>query len=148
MHHSNALPTTNLCTMYVVSYADDQKPQATHGKVGICAEQQRLLESTRPGRPDHSLLLDANKRLDTIIQMSRNRSAIATSAHLIPDVLSAKTSRFPLDRAGSELSKDTGASNVPHAKPQVQNLEQFMSRVNCSQVVDAFSKRPMVTRTQ
>ncbi|KAJ8656980.1 hypothetical protein O0I10_007314 [Lichtheimia ornata] len=81
----------------------------------------RLLQSTRPGRADHGLLLRANQRIDTLIQISKNA--------LQNGIRKAAPTDIPVNQYQGSTS-----------------VSKFLEPVDCSKVMDLFKKAPTVYR--
>lgn len=84
---------------------------------------QRLLEGADPGKADHKLLLNANKRIDMIMKMSKNN--------------------VPVKQANY-----TSAPSLPMIQTNFQSssseLVNFEHQVDCSRVVDVHNGQRIV----
>ncbi|KAI9493603.1 hypothetical protein BDB00DRAFT_872274 [Zychaea mexicana] len=102
----------------------------------------KLLQCTKPGRADHNLLLRANERIDTLINMSQNNIAISKSPSITSlhdshrqQVRLKQQQREELKRMEEQIHEP-----LPSIKLDPNILASFIDQVDCSQVRDFFSR--------
>ncbi|KAF7729464.1 hypothetical protein EC973_004444 [Apophysomyces ossiformis] len=90
----------------------------------------RLLDSTDPGRADHRLLYQANKRIDTIMLMAQKAGSRPVHAHTNESRMHNKA---PAGLPSIKTNLPTGTTSEP------SEVGLFQSQMDCSHVVDIFS---------
>ncbi|KAJ2962037.1 hypothetical protein NQZ79_g2800 [Umbelopsis isabellina] len=108
----------------------------------------RLLETTEPGRSDHQLLAQANKRIDTIMLMAKKNNThthVMTSPSL-HHVLSPPARQRSLPNAPPPIQTSFSSpynpiqGNAAHAA--IMELER---KIDSSTAVDVFSREPKLS---
>ncbi|KAI8140120.1 hypothetical protein BJV82DRAFT_623984 [Fennellomyces sp. T-0311] len=101
----------------------------------------RLYESTKPGRPDHQLLLNANQRIDTLIHLSQNDTPVVKSLPALHDDSHRQQVRIrQQQRQQQEQVRRAEQEKLPPIKCDPKVLAAFTDQVDCSRVLDFYSR--------
>ncbi|WFD00860.1 hypothetical protein MYAM1_003615 [Malassezia yamatoensis] len=82
----------------------------------------RLLRSTQPGRSDHDLLADANRRLDTLLSQAQHRPSVSSAPTQAAPALQSTSQSSPalgvaLSSGYPTSSNASGSRPIPSALP-------------------------------